>query len=282
MINSIRDLFETTGFVPRWQCGDWSAGLGWLHILSDLGIFGAYFAIPLSLLYFMGRRKDVPLRGIFWLFAGFILFCGTTHLIEAIIFWEPIYRFAGWVKLATAIISWTTVIALVRLMPTAVTLPSIRAVNLQLREEIDERQRLEDELVRARDMLEQRSASLTQRDHRANNAMAAADACALKWSIETNDVEWHIGGENILKLLNRDHRPLQNWRDVLPEATAEQLREEARAALASKKLSVDYDVTDPRVGRVQFRIVACPENESAQGGAMVGMFRLVMPKGTCD
>ena len=81
----IQDLFNTSGFMPRWQCGLWSMKLGWLHIVSDLAIFGAYTAIPLVIAYFVLRRKDVPFPRIFWLFVTFIFACGTTHLIEAII-----------------------------------------------------------------------------------------------------------------------------------------------------------------------------------------------------
>jgi len=63
--------------------------LGWLHILSDLGVWSAYLAIPLVLVYFLLRRKDLPFRKIFLLFGAFILACGTTHLMEAIIFCGP-------------------------------------------------------------------------------------------------------------------------------------------------------------------------------------------------
>ena len=38
-------------------------------------------------------------------FAAFILACGTTHLMEAIIFWWPAYRLAGVIKLFTALVS---------------------------------------------------------------------------------------------------------------------------------------------------------------------------------
>jgi hypothetical protein len=42
-------LLDTNGFPPRWHCGTWTAGHGWLPISSDLAIFGAYVAIPLVL-----------------------------------------------------------------------------------------------------------------------------------------------------------------------------------------------------------------------------------------
>lgn len=113
-------LFDPSGFPPRWLCGPgWaeSPWLGWLHVLSDLGVWTAYFAIPMVLAYFVVRRRDLPFRGIFVLFVSFILLCGLTHLVDAVVFWWPVYRFAGVVKLATAVISWTTVFALIRVVP---------------------------------------------------------------------------------------------------------------------------------------------------------------------
>ena len=58
-------LFDTSDFTPRWICGSWSPGLGWLHILSDLAVWGAYLAIPCVLGFFALRRRDVPFRTIF-------------------------------------------------------------------------------------------------------------------------------------------------------------------------------------------------------------------------
>ena len=102
MLDFITRLFDTQGFPPRWSCGaGWQEepSLGWLHIVSDLAIFGAYTAIPIVIAYFVLRRRDLPFPSVFWLFVVFIFACGTTHLIGAIIFWKPIYRVDGLVKL---------------------------------------------------------------------------------------------------------------------------------------------------------------------------------------
>ena len=72
----VTQLFDTSGFPARWECGDWTPGHGWLHILSDLGVWSAYVAIPLVLVYFFLRRKDLPFRKIFLLFGAFILAAG--------------------------------------------------------------------------------------------------------------------------------------------------------------------------------------------------------------
>jgi PAS domain S-box-containing protein len=153
-------LFDPSGFPPRWHCGSgWaeSPWLGWLHVLSDLGVWGAYLAIPLVLMYFLWRRKDLPFRTIFLLFGGFILACGTTHLMEAIIFWWPVYRLAGLIKLCTALISWATVFSLFQVVPGVLTMRSPE----ELEREIAARKRAEIELQQANAELERRVAQRT-------------------------------------------------------------------------------------------------------------------------
>lgn len=55
-------LFDTSDFPARWTCGRWTPEHGWLHILSDIGVWSAYFAIPLALAFFVLRRSDLPFR----------------------------------------------------------------------------------------------------------------------------------------------------------------------------------------------------------------------------
>lgn len=104
--------FDTTGFVPRRACGDWSPVLMWTHVVSDVVIWLAYVSIPVVLIWFT-RLKGVPFPRVFVLFAAFILACGCVHLVEAAIFFEPLYRLSGLLKFVTAGVSVATVIALV-------------------------------------------------------------------------------------------------------------------------------------------------------------------------
>ncbi len=124
VIEYFSQLFSAEGFAPRWLCGHWTSFHGWLYVLSDIGIWGAYFTIPLLLLNFVSRRRDMPFPRIFWLFALFIFACGSTHLMDAIMFWYPAYRLSGLVFLATAIVSWITIFALVPVIPQALSLKS--------------------------------------------------------------------------------------------------------------------------------------------------------------
>lgn len=151
MSDILTGLFDTTGFPARWNCGVWSSELGWLHIGSDLAIWGAYTAIPCVLAFFILRRKDVPFPRILWLFVAFIFACGTTHLISAIIFWQPVYRLDGVVKFFTAVVSWGTVIALVQITPKALHFPGLAKLNAQLAHEIAERKHAEEERERLLD-----------------------------------------------------------------------------------------------------------------------------------
>lgn len=120
MLDFFTNLFDTSDFPARWRCGNWSPGLGGLHIVSDLLIWLAYVAIPVVLVLL--TRRKVPYPRLFWLFGAFIFACGTTHLIEAVIFYEPVYRLAGVVKGVTAVVSWATVLALFRVVPQALAM----------------------------------------------------------------------------------------------------------------------------------------------------------------
>ena len=144
--------FRYVHFPASRTYGRWTAGHGWLHILSDLGVWSAYVAIPIVLCYFLLRLKDLPFRNIFLLFGAFILACGTTQLIEAIIFWWPAYRLAGVIKLLTAIVSWATVCALVPIVPKALAMRRPE----ELAREIAARKQAEESLHRANSELEQR------------------------------------------------------------------------------------------------------------------------------
>jgi PAS domain S-box-containing protein len=146
MFESLRTLFDTSSFPPRWHCGAWTTAHGYLHIASDLAIWGAYMAIPATIAFFLLKRRDVPFLPIFWLFAGFIFFCGTTHLLDALIFWWPAYRFSGLFKFMTAVVSWTTVLALLPVIPKALNLPQLGLANTELKQALQAARASEDRL----------------------------------------------------------------------------------------------------------------------------------------
>ena len=135
-MNNLKDwILGVHDFPARWTCGHWTPLHGWIHIISDLLVWGAYMTIPIILLYFLSKRKDLPFPRILWLFAIFIAACGTGHLLEAIIYWVPIYRIAAINKALTAAVSWGTVFALIPIVPFALSLKS----PIEFQREIDMR-----------------------------------------------------------------------------------------------------------------------------------------------
>ncbi|NIL99203.1 MAG: response regulator, partial [Planctomycetales bacterium] len=112
------------------------------HIAADIATFAAYYAVPCLVVYYVNRRGTFKFPPIFYVFVGLVfLSCGTVHLVEAGMFWWPIYRFSGAIKLVTALVSCTGVVVLAKVLPTALELKSGKAYQQQ----VAERQRAERE-----------------------------------------------------------------------------------------------------------------------------------------
>ena len=148
----LRTLFSPNDFMPHGVCYSWNAGLVWLHVISDSLIALSYLSIPVTLVYFIRKRRDLPFNWMFVAFGVFILACGGTHVMEVWTLWHATYWLSGAVKVVTAIASLTTAVLLVKLVPQALTLPSPE----ELRREIAERSRAQSELAQAKSNLEQR------------------------------------------------------------------------------------------------------------------------------
>ncbi|MFL5254088.1 MAG: two-component system sensor histidine kinase NtrB [Rhodopila sp.] len=130
-------LIDPAGLTPHGFCLLWEPGLIWTYAVSDAGIAVAYFTIPPALAAFARRRRDLVFRPIFWLFAAFILLCGSTHLLDVVTLWVPAYGLQAIAKAATAAISIATATALWLILPKALALPSPKQyeqANLALRE----------------------------------------------------------------------------------------------------------------------------------------------------
>ena len=142
-------LFQPSGLTPHGFCLLWEPGLIWLHAASDAIIGLSYYSIPLALIQFVRRRDDVAFSWIFWLFAAFILACGTTHFMALVTLWQPLYWIDGLIKAITAILSIFTAVLLWPLLPRALAMPSpaaLREVNVELARQIAERDHAEEQL----------------------------------------------------------------------------------------------------------------------------------------
>lgn len=159
-------LFDTTDFPSRWHCGQWTSLHGWTHITADIATGVAYFMIPTALIYFLRRRRDIEVPRAFWLFPAFILSCGAVHIVEASIFWFPWYRFSALLKVITAVVSAATALALIRLMPFALNIPGMAAMNEKLKDEVEQREQTE-RVLRTKNLQLDHFASVASHDLKA-------------------------------------------------------------------------------------------------------------------
>ncbi len=156
--NFFSKLFDTSDWPPRWYCGNWSNFHGWLYIVSDLLIWASYFAIPLLLFQIVLKRKYIPFSKILVLFIAFILLCGLTHFIDAVIFWWPAYRLSALLRFVTGIVSVITVAGLYKILPMVNNLRT----SAELEVEIEERKKAEQEM-KHQQMLQQSTKDLMKK-----------------------------------------------------------------------------------------------------------------------
>jgi len=165
-------LFDSSDFNPRNTCGSgWSSGLVWAHIVSDCLIWLSYLAIPVVLIYFVRKRRDIPFSYLFWLFGAFILSCGTTHLVGMLMFSAPMYRLDALIKILTALVSVATVIALIPMAPKLLAMRSPK----ELEAEIAERNRVQKELQALNATLEEKVRARTTELERQTYELALAN-----------------------------------------------------------------------------------------------------------
>jgi signal transduction histidine kinase len=119
-------------FLPHGHCYFWQPALVWLNVLSDGTIALSYYAIPVVLFYFITRRRDPPYNRAIFMLGAFILACGTTHLMDIVTLWHPVYRLSTAIKVVTAAVSAAAVFVLVPVVPRALTLPSLETANREL------------------------------------------------------------------------------------------------------------------------------------------------------
>jgi signal transduction histidine kinase/ActR/RegA family two-component response regulator len=151
--------FFANNFIPHGHCYLWKPGLVWLHITSDVVTTLAYYSVAVAIVYFTNERKDLPAHTVVLLVGFFFIFalCGTTHLMEVVTLWHPIYWVSGLIKAVTGAWSfYTFTFLLIPLIPVALDAPSpaqlaltnqeleesrrcIQAINVELEQRVQER-----------------------------------------------------------------------------------------------------------------------------------------------
>jgi PAS domain S-box-containing protein len=182
----LASLFEQ-GFSPHGLCLLWEPGLLWLHAASDMATGLAYFAIPIGLAALVLKRPELLFGWMFWLFALFILACGTTHFMDVWVLWHPAYGVQGLIKAFTALASILTAILLWMIMPRLLVLPT----PAQFRQVSN---RLSDETIRHERTVEQ----LRRTEESFRLLVESVQDCAMFMVDRTGHiVSWNAGAQRI-------------------------------------------------------------------------------------
>jgi PAS domain S-box-containing protein len=254
--------FDPPGLTPHGFCLTWDPGLIWLHAGSDALIALAYFSIPLTLIRLVQARGDAKYRWVAWLFASFILACGSTHAMSILTLWVPAYRAEGALKLLTAVLSVGTALALRPLVPVVLALPSrsqMERLNRELQQRVAE--------------LEQAGAALRENQTRLMLAQEAGQVGSWDVDVQGDVVYWSAaqyalyGLEPDVVLMTR-----QAWLACLePEDRDAAVSHLAQAVAGGTDYEAEFCLRLPDGGRrwvaERGRVVA---GEQGGGARMVG------------
>ncbi|MBE9070163.1 response regulator [Leptolyngbya cf. ectocarpi LEGE 11479] len=157
ILNRLLATLLSSHYIPHGHCYLWQTPLVGIHAISDFVIAISYFSIPITLAYFVCKRKPTFSRHVFLLFGLFISLCGTGHIFDVITLWYPVYWLSGMVRACTAIVSAYTAIELIALLPQFLSFKSpdeLQNINQQLTETIAKQVSAQEALGRSQQVLQ--------------------------------------------------------------------------------------------------------------------------------
>lgn len=171
--------------MPHSVCWKADPQLVWTMVVTNAITFVSYVSICVTLFALSRRTRRVIARDWAYFVIGFALFivaCGSTHLLEVITTWTPVFWVDAWTNIITAFLSGWVAVTLLRRMGTIAFGINDYAERLGNTER--EKRRVEDNLLAAH-RLEEWSRMSTVLAHEINNPLEAIQN--LLYMISTSD-----------------------------------------------------------------------------------------------
>lgn len=108
---------QSVSLMPHSVCWAAAPHLIWTMVITNFITFLSYLSICLTLLFLVRRTRRVIARDWYFFVVGFALFivaCGSTHLLEVITTWSPIFWVDAATNVITAILSALVAVMLIR------------------------------------------------------------------------------------------------------------------------------------------------------------------------
>lgn len=137
--------------MPHAVCWAAAPKLIWTMVVTNAITFLSYLTICFTLLFLVRRTGRVIVRDWAYFLVGFALFivaCGSTHLLEVITTWTPVFWVDAWTNVLTAALSAYVAIMLIRRASTIGF--GINDYAARLANSEAERLQLQDSLIAAR------------------------------------------------------------------------------------------------------------------------------------
>ncbi|RXH57422.1 sensor histidine kinase [Granulicella sibirica] len=146
-------MLEQIPLMPHAVCWAAAPRLIWTMVVTNFITFLSYLTICGTLLYLVSRTRRVIARDWAYFVVGFALFivaCGSTHLLEVITTWIPVFWVDAGTNIVTAALSAYVAVMLIRRASTigfAINDYSGRLANVE-----HEKSLIRDQLISARKM----------------------------------------------------------------------------------------------------------------------------------
>ena len=163
----------SASLMPHAVCWKADPRLIWTMASTNAITFLSYLSICITLFYMARRTRRAIYRewGFFLVgFASFIVACGSTHLMDVITTWIPVFWIDAWTSIITAVLSAYVAIQFIRRAPDLSF--GINDYAQRLANTETEKARIEESLLAARKMEEWNRVSAVV-NHEINNPLAA-------------------------------------------------------------------------------------------------------------